>query len=192
MSSPRVFVHKPPTFRTASRRKMPNAPEMISSAPMRLHPALPRKNARAYSTICSRSTQRRGMWSSPGRPSTIVAPFSGRTVPPTAITVSSFTKFRVARRIACASRRQSESTGATSGYRARLMPAFTASALPPFTFSATTRPGSRSERITRVTGCVGSVRAQTRGSSTSANASISRSIVPSVEPSDTTMTSNFG
>ncbi len=46
--------------------------------------------------------------------------------------------------------------------------------------------------MTRRTGAVGIVRAQTRGSSTSAKAPISRSIVASVEPSETTITSNFG
>lgn len=101
----------PPTRSTASRRSKPNAPKMIMRAPSRVHPARPGKNARAYSTIWRRSIQRRGIRSSPGRPISMTAPFSGRMVPPTAMTVSSSMNSRDARGMASASNTESESTG---------------------------------------------------------------------------------
>ena len=120
MSSLTVVVENPPTSITDSRRKSPNAPEMISSASKWLHPARPVKKARAYSRIWNRSIQPRGIRSPVTRPSTITAPFTGLTVPPTATTRSSSRNNRDARRMASASRIESASTAATRGYRAWL------------------------------------------------------------------------
>ena len=96
---------------------------------------------------------------------------------------------------ACGSSTESASTMQTRGYRATLMPALTASVLPPFVLAdhhervrALPRHVHRLDAAARA----GSRRAPPAGTSTRPNSSRSRSNVSSVEPSSMTMTSNTG
>jgi hypothetical protein len=117
---------------------------------------------------------------------------SGRTVPPTATTRSSSTKARDARSRASAFNSESASTAHTSGYRATLSAAFTASDFPPFSLSTTIRFGYRTDRRILRTGLVSMARRYTRGTSTREKASTITSSVLSVDPSWATTTSNSG
>jgi hypothetical protein len=100
-----------------------------------------------YSTAWTRATSPRGIAASAMRPAITWHPLATRIVPPTATVRSgSRTKGRTARRSEFDSRMQSPSVIATSGWRARLSPAFAASALqPPFSLSTTTRFLCRSD-----------------------------------------------
>ena len=129
----------PPTSTTRSRRNRPNAPEMMSSPPSRDQPVRPSRNARRYSTTWMRGSQRRGMRTSTMRPATTVQPLATRTTPPVATMRSGSSANGFATdSSACGSRIESASTMQTSGCRARLMPVFRASVLPPFSLRTTT------------------------------------------------------
>ena len=73
-----------------------------------------------------------------------------------------------------------------------LRPALSESALPPASLSTTIRLGWVSDRKVRRTCALGRSWRVAQGSSASAKASISRSMVSSSEPSETTTISNSG
>ena len=91
--------------------------------------------------------------------------------------------------MASGSIRVSASTAMTSGQRLALIAAFSESALPPFSLSMTTRRGRVRERNRARMGREASVSGWIRGTSYRSNASCRRSIVPSFDPSFTTITS---
>jgi hypothetical protein len=133
-------VAMPPTVARTSLRKMPNAPEMISSPPVADQPARPIMNARRYSTTCTRDSQVRGIRTSVTRPWVTVEPLAMRMTPPAATTWSGWSaKGRETCSRESGSRMESASTMQTSSLRAMLMPTLSASALPPFSLVTRTR-----------------------------------------------------
>ena len=122
-------------------------------------------------------------------------PLAIRTTPPTATMRSGSSANGFATdSSACGSRIESASTMQTSGYRARLMPTFRESVLPPFSLRTTTsgsgpRLGTCTERTAPRVGTSSGI---TRGTSTRSNSARSRSNVASFEPSSMTTISSSG
>jgi hypothetical protein len=146
MSSPNVSLESPPTARRRSRRKTPNAPEMISSPLSAAQPIRAPKNERMYSATCEAGVPPSGTRGSTTVPCWTTDPFAILTVPPTATTRSgSALKISTIRASASGSSSESTSVVATRSCRARLIPTFNASARRPFCLYATRRRGSERE-----------------------------------------------
>ena len=116
--------------------------------------------ARKYSTTCTPATKVRGARGSVTRPVAMVEPLAMRIVPPAARTSWWLRKGRASRCSASASTMVSASMTQTRSPVARFKPTLSASALPPFTLSTTSRLGCERDRYSPRTGLV-SMRFQT-------------------------------
>ena len=155
-------------------------------------PNRPDKKARRYSTACTRPVRVGGTPACTTAPFSTWQPLRGRTTPPAATTRSSRANWQDSFFKASGSRRPSASTQHTSGYRAAFSPAFSASALPPFSLSTTMRSRRLSLMNSPRTCPQGRGPSPAGSSGRSPNSCRSRSRVPSAEPSFTTMTSKRG
>ena len=106
----------------------------------------PKRKARRYSTIWMRASQLRGIPTSSMKPSDTRQPLAIRTVPPHAMVAGSSRNGRTTRWRLSRWSTESASTAQKSGERAALIPALSASALPPFSLSMTRRFLWSSER----------------------------------------------
>ena len=84
-SSPMESVAKPPTSITASLRKIPNAPEMISSELIMLQPVRAAVKARRYSTVWNIGSHCFGSPTFVTCPRVTSQPLATRMIPPAAI-----------------------------------------------------------------------------------------------------------
>ena len=194
-SSPMLSVSRPPTSTRTSRRNMPKAPLISTSAPKRDQPVRPSMNARRYSTTWMRASREPGIRTCTIRPLTTRQPLAARIAPPVATVRigSSANGFATPRRES-GSRIESASTMATSGSAAALMPTLTASERPEFSLRTSTsrvRP-LRGTRTSTTAARMGTSAGSARSTDTRSKAARSRSAVPSVLPSSTTTTSCRG
>jgi hypothetical protein len=168
---------------------------MISSALASAHPVRPSRNERRYSTTWKRTTQRGDSRGSSTLPRDTRAPFAARITPPLATTFAgSSTKGRATWTRASGSSSESASTMQTSGWRATLRPAFSASERRPTLVLRTTVSGSPvvarcTERTSPSTGSAAVGRAVTW---TRPKRSATLAKVRSVDPSSTSTTSSTG
>ena len=129
---------------------------MMRLPPSRFQPSRPNRNARTYSTDCTPASQVPGVRTLVTRPSRTSLPLATRMVPPAATQSSVSRKGRTIRSRASGSTRVSASMAHTRSPVPTHSPVFSASALPPFSLSTTTRAGVVRERRTARTVAIGS------------------------------------